>query len=319
MLCPVLEDGPRDAVSQWRVRPLRCFEVGASLRGVKLSHPTHFLTSRQQAITFEFVAASICHGVNWDTLRRVVVTLGDAVGFDPKAFSLVRVDEFSSWFAAAFPEVKDLERRHQMMTEAAALLAEEGSFLDVNTLSETTVTLGGSKGLYALLDAVETFREDPQRKKQRILLQQLYRYGLLDFADPENLRPATEYHIVRLYLRTERVEHFGSYNLNLDRTGDVRTLTALRLAVEQAMHYTASSAGLLVPDVNEIEWQLARSYCERHAPRCDGPQNERKLVATSIVPRASSPCPFAQVCQGPTRADVATIREPQLAAHHSYY
>src|SRR3546814_15988328 len=46
---------------------------------------------------------------------------------------------------------------------------------------------------------------DPFDKKARVLAHDLHREGIMMFSDPENLKPAIEYHLIRLYLRSGRV------------------------------------------------------------------------------------------------------------------
>jgi hypothetical protein len=208
-----------------------------------------------------------------------------------------------------------------MFVAVAQAFASEAAPFDGKSIALETWHLSGSSGLYAAIDELEPFCADPHRKKTRILIQQLFRYDLLHVADPEHVLPAIEYHLVRLYLRTGRVVHSGSVRLSseISRASDVRSVNALRAAVEEAMRYTADAADLPVSEINEIEWQIGRSYCERSAPRCWGPHRSDKLVATAIAQIASGACPFSDTCDGPRWEKAAQISEPRLADRHGYY
>jgi len=311
-----------DTFGGWQVLSLRCYQEGLALRGVKPAAPVHPLAAeRERAILFEFLVASICHGTNWDRLRLSLADAASPEWFEAKKLAELSFSDFDRLLGAAFAGSSDLIERHQMFTIAAGALESSTSPLARSLLSPTPQRLAGSTGLYALLDSVSMFTSDPNRKKSRILVQQLYRYRLLDFVDPENFQPATEYHLIRLYLRTERVVHLDSLEFTADstRAGDVRLVTALRQAVEQAMYYTADGAGMSVPELNEIEWQVARSYCERRSPRCSGPPVESKPIDQAILEVADGACPFEDSCRGPRRHRVARLTEPRLAEHHAYY
>jgi hypothetical protein len=267
------------------------------------------------------LAAAVCHATNWDRLRGALANLAGSDIFTPRVLSELTLEQFDESLGSAFADNTDLAARHQLFTTVAAAFASPSSAVSDHALRGRPQRLAGSSGFYEVLDGLPAFRSDPQRKKTRILVQQLYRYRLVEFVDPENLRPATEYHLIRLYLRTERVEHVEGLEIGTDtsRASDIRSVTALRVAVEEAMHYTAAGAAMPIADLNEIEWQIARSYCERKHPRCFGPPRADKPVDEAILNASSGACPFASTCRGPERADIAGLSEPRLAAHHAFY
>jgi hypothetical protein len=221
----------------------------------------------------------------------------------------------------AFGTSTDLAQRYELFMSVAAALATADSVLRQLALRAEPQQLAGPTGLYEVLDSLPVFAADPQRKKARILVQQLYRYRLINFTDPENVRPATEYHLIRLYLRTERVVHADGVEFATDayRAVDIRSVNALRLAVEEAMHYTTAGAAMSLPDLNEIEWQIARSFCQRSRPLCAGPPRADKPVDPAIVSVSNGACPFANSCNGPARSRIAHLAEPRLAEHHAFY
>lgn len=319
----VRRSGAINAYGQWEVKPLRCYEQGLALQGVELPRVDHELADDPAgAVFFEFLAAAVCHSTNWDRLRSHLLTIACVPGqFTPARLADLSYDAFIAEFAPAFPEANDLSRRRAMFATVARAFAEGTVPLDGKAIALETWHLSGHDGLYAAIDTLEPFRADPHRKKTRILVQQLFRYDLLHVTDPEHVQPAIEYHLVRLYLRTGRVVHsgVGLPSSGYKRAGDVRSVTALRAAVEEAMHYTAAAADLPVSDINEIEWQIGRSYCERGVPRCAGPHRPDKPVASEIAKIASGSCPFSDTCDAPHSEKIAQIVEPRLADHHGYY
>lgn len=312
-----------DVFGRWQVRSLRCYEEGLALRGVRIRMEPHPLVSDpSRAVLVEFLAAAVCHRTNWDRLHGHLLTVAaGSDGFIPARLAGLTVDEFADEFADAFGSVTDLPARHRLFTAVAAAFARGDDPFDGRRLGGEPQRLGGPDGLYSALDRLEVFRSDPQRKKSRILVQQLVRTGLLALTDPDQLRPAIEYHLVRLYLRTGRVVHADSLDVGdgHGRASDVRTVTALRVAVEEAMRYTAAAAEFTVIETNDIEWQIARSFCVRSAPRCDGPPRRDKPVDPAIMAVAGGACPFAATCDGSRYAAIAALTEPRLADYHAYY
>lgn len=270
----------------------------------------------------EFLAASVCQRTNWDRLRKHLLT----AAADPISFTAIRLanltaDEFSREFSTAFNSVTDLADRHVSFVAVAAAFAAGGELFNEKRLYAEPQRLGGPDGLYATIDRLSVFRADPQRKKSRVLVQQLIRTDLLTIIDPDQMRPAIEYHLMRLYLRTGRVVHADAYEFRDkgDRATDVRSVTALRAAVEQAMHYSAAGADLTIAEINDLEWQIARSFCERVGPRCDGPPSADKPVVASIAAARGGACPFSSTCDAPRHPAIAALTEPRLADHHPYY
>ena len=312
-----------DTYGRWEVSPLRSYEQGLALRGVDLATPTHPLAvDPPRALLFEFLAAATCHATNWDQLRRHLLDLAiDGSTFTPELLATMDLPEFRQVVGPAYGDAEDIPRRHTLFVEVANALAVPSSRLFVNSLVGGLHRLGGADGLYGRLDGLQAFHADPQRKKTRILVQHLLRYGLLSVVDPEEVLPAVEYHLIRMYLRTGRVIDKRSTDDARDpaRAADIRSLTHLRNAVEQAMHYTARGAELPLADVNEIEWQIARSYCERSAPRCEGPPRADKRPDISITALAGGACPFVATCRGSAYEDLLEVAEPRLATRHAFY
>ena len=311
-----------EGYNRWVVRPLRCYEEGLALRGAKPAPPAHPLgEDRGRAILFEFLVAAVCHSTNWDRLRGHLSTVALTGDFTARTLSELTYGDFEQRIGPAFDRKGDLGDRHALFIKVAEALACATSSLRIESLMMDEQRLEGDDGLYSLVEALPAFGSDPQRKKARILVQQLWRHRLVGLLDPENVRPATEYHLIRLYLRTERVVHQEGLEFAADapRSGDVRSVTALRLAVESAMYYTSAGADMSVCELNEIEWQIGRSFCVKSSPRCGGPPRQDKPVDQSILCISGGSCPFSASCNGPGVPRIARLAEPRLASHHAFY
>jgi len=310
----------------WQIDPLRSHAMGMRLRIPSLGGPD--LPSPlgpEQRLWAEIVFVAICHATNWDRLHAHII--GVAV-HDPHALTVGALRDLD---AARFREVfgdgfeaepGDVARRVRILRDLGAVGArwQEGGWL--SRVTNEPVMIGGPEGLYARLAEASCFAEDPLAKKPRVLAHQLARLELIDCGDPENLAPAVDYHLIRLYLRTGRVRAGNRQLADRLRSGTgvrMPQLTRLRMAVEEAMWYTAAGADLRMDWLNHIEWQLARSFCTRDHPRCNQtPIISKPLDAVALqVVRSKSGCPLAGRCAGQHEIELTTLVEPQLSA--SFY
>lgn len=293
-----------------------------AIRGIGLEPAFHpFSRDPAKAIRFEFLVAAVCHATNWDRLRDHFIDVMKLEGSSPRSFSAMTLEDFKDKFGLAFGDTSDLPERYELFASVSNALNGAYENLNAQQLWSKPQHLAGPYGFYGLLDVISAFNADPQRKKSRILAQQLHRYRLVRFSDLANMLPATEYHILRLYLRTERVVHVEGVESSIasDRAWDVRSVIALRRAVEQAMHFTADGADMSLPELNDIEWQIGRSFCERETPRCAGPHRIDKPVGKDLLSIAGGACPFSKTCRGPLATEIANLVEPRLAEHHAFY
>jgi hypothetical protein len=229
-------------------------------------------------------------------LRSGILEFATVHEFTADSISQISFGEFVSSLSRAFDNVSDLEVRYRTMVDVANALKPSRDGMIRNELLAAKIQLEGPEGFYATLDSIEAFRVDPQRKKSRVLVQQLY-------------------------LRTERVVHLDSLFRKGEngRATDVRSVTSLRRAVESAMQYTSVGAEMSLAELNELEWQIGRSYCTRNEPRCTGPHLENKRVASEIMELNQDRCPLQRSCNGAIDLRVRLLVEPRLAEHHAYY
>jgi hypothetical protein len=317
----------RDRASErWPVAVDRCQELGLQLKAAPEVPASRWLAEgRREAALAEFFAAALCNATNWDLLRTGIADRArHTATFNVRALRDLDEASFVSQYGAAFERPGDLSRRYQALIAVTSALAE-GEILDLERLLESPVQLAGPGGLYDKLARMPAFMDDPGQKKTRVLVQELCRTRLISPVDPQSVRPAVEYHLIRLYLRTSRVS--ASRRADQDRLSSgaefpLPVITELRRAVEAAMYCTAEAAGIPVYDLNTIEWQIGRSFCIRSGPRCVGPSLPNKpcgTAVTALVERNQGRCPFAGCCNGVHDAALASLVEPQLAPQYDFY
>lgn len=311
--------------SEWWVAGLRCYELGLSLRGAApppLQPPLS--PDRRTALLAELLAAAICHSTNWDRLRDSIGRAAkDPEWFEADRLGKLSLAEFRTAFGDGIAADSTLAGRHRLFTETAGIVAG-GTPLCLNEMLGQPLWLAGGGGLYERLRQIPAFGRDPEEKKARILVQELCRTGLIAPGDPAAIRPAIEYHLIRLYLRTERVlpsRPEDQSRLTRPTTFRAPLIGRVRRAVENAMYLTASAAELSVSHLNQLEWQVARSYCVRGNPRCGGPFEPAKPCDDTVLALSSDGrCPFAELCAANGDRDWLTqLVEPQLSPRHDFY
>ena len=266
-------------------------------------------------LVFKSLFVSICHQFNWDFLQ------GAMAGWllpDPERrlgeVATIRAPDIGR-LLSAYPKperIRSQQRARMLRTTAHELQA----LLDTGRLDALIAgpRLEGAGGFYDVMRQVSAFAEDELEKKVRVLTHDLYREGILVFSDPENLRPAIEYHILRLYIRTGRVypthESVREHLLSRGAWSRGRLVKLMRRAVEEAMELTAFYAGLDVATLNYVEWQIGRAICTPEMPKCTNPP----VGALSDDVAALSPfqCPYATFCRSYTEPQYGWYHEPHF-------
>ena len=305
------------------VDKFRCLEAGRMLAAFKPDEEVFPWSSASPLtqLTFKTLFISICHRMNWDVLQ-----------FALASWMLPDTDKRLAEFAetppgkirhllAAYPKqdrVLAHQRAAMLRDTAASLLAISESGGTIDRLLQRPY-LAGLGGFYDVFGKIAAFQGDPLEKKIRVLAHDLHREGIVRFADSENLRPAVEYHLIRLYLRTGRV--FPTRSAVTEAlTGEARParrrlVMVLRETVDQAMRDTALYAGLDIATLNYLEWQLARTICIAelgrdwhphcaHVPARELPQDVARLVVGS--------CPYSEGCRTLGDRGYDWFNEPQF-------
>lgn len=309
----------------FRVDLFRCHDAARVLStytsDVQSLEPWSHLPEIDQ-FAFKTLFISICHQMNWDVLQSALAgwllpntsaRLEEFTKTTPKQISLLLKN---------YPRqerVRAIERARILRETAASLLILLGSGGSLRGLLNRP-ELDGGLGFYQLIAGIPAYRGDPFDKKARVLAHELHREGIIEFTDPGNLKPAVEYHLIRLYLRSGRVvptsDSVTKELLGEGRSARPRLVNLLRGAVDLAMRQTAFYAGIDVATLNYIEWQIGRSicveelgpnlvarYCEAPAPD-DMPKDVRTL--------AKRHCPFAGFCNSLNDPAYPWFREPQF-------
>lgn len=270
---------------------------------------------RMSQFVFKTLFISICHQFNWDFLQNAMAKLllpNPDKRLDEIA--KIRADNIARMLAA-YPRPERIQPRQRaaMLRKTAAelkVLLDRG---DLHAVIRSR-KLSGPSGFYDVMQSVSAFREDELEKKVRVLAHDLYREHILPFKDPENLRPAVEYHILRLYIRSGRVyptdESIREQLLSPGTPARARLVKLLRRAVEEAMNLTAFYADIDVATLNYIEWQIGRAVCTAEHPKCT--QMPREELAEDVAALSDLSCPYATFCRSFTEPQYGQYHEPHF-------
>lgn len=296
----------------------RCRDAAASLARFRPAHvvePWGGLPHRQQLV-FKALFISICHQFNWDYLQAAMAgwLLPNPIERLP-VIERVRHSEIAA-LLADYPKQERVRARQRarMLRETAGALSELVHEGELDRLI-AEARLDGLGGFYEVMKRVPAFAEDGLEKKVRVLAHDVFREGIIGFQDPENLRPAVEYHLLRLYLRTGRVYPTDDAIRDALRAADLtsrgRLVTLLRKAVEEAMNLTSFYSDVDVATLNYVEWQIARSLCTPDVPAfCDDQPIDD--LPPEIAALCDGGCAFRAFCRSHTEPNYGWFHEPQF-------
>lgn len=285
-------------------------------------HPWENLPKHSQLV-FKLAFISICHQFNWDFLQNAIFTaIFDKPKNIPNFLASVRSKDIQEW-------LQDYPKKERIRSkERAKILRNIGKVIlsdfdgDTEKLYETLSKTPIKEGEFSkLLDSFEGYSSDPLRKKTNVLTHDLYREGILTFIDPENIEPAVDYHIMRLYLRTGRVVPAETPILTyLKGHPNPRPLLVkkLREKVSDAEKLVAHYANINVADLNYIEWQIGRNICLNASPMCTQENPDLSLLPIDVKNLCDCNCPYIKDCQAATLDEsMIKLEEPQYIS--SYY
>jgi hypothetical protein len=300
------------------VDDLRCAEAAAIVRTTIIepeTAPWHIWPEARQ-LEFKLLFVSICHQINWDFLQsRLYAALRELDYPVSSQLRHISAPDVERWLAGyAKPERIRARERAQMVRETATtflrLMEEDrpGGPFHVPT------NLGGKHGFYAWLQEFDAFRRDPVQKKSNVLVHELFLDKVICFVDPEHLRPAVDYHLIRLYLRTGRVyptvREVMPFLLGAADSPRARLVQTLRSAICEAADKTAFYAKTNVAHLNRVEWQLGRATCTRTAPVCVGTQ--APAVQSAFGRYADGHCPYHAMCRSYLDKSYGFFSEPDF-------
>src|SRR6266511_1121847 len=261
--------------------------------------------SKEEQATALFYLVGICNRLNWDfVLGQFAKEMWELTeGFSPDALESIEGSVFRKAFGTYRRGDGSLNYKARLENLRAIAHYVRGHNSIQNVLSSHTVS--GEEGAAALIRQTPVYRDDPLLKKCNALLHELVRRNLINVNDADEVSPAIDYHIMRLYLRTGRVVVADDDLVSrLVRRKSIRieVITEIRTGLAYALKYTAWRARVSVSTLNDIEWAFARRACRRDKVWCSE-QGEK--------------CPLDHFCSSAFLEPRSMITEPE--SRHGHY
>jgi uncharacterized protein (DUF362 family) len=308
---------PSDLIKEWIQIPLIDNALAAkSLRLIVEVMPKEKVDfsdlGKPLAAQCELIAAAICHQMNWDFLRRRIKeeTIQNPGLWEIGRIKAITPKEIEKLLTGYSKTERIRARERANMLNSLSALSPNGDCSFIDLLNEVGMDLAGPNGLLSLLRRARVFSEDPEMKKAYVLVHSFYRSNLWSCNDEFNIRPAIDYHIMRLYIRRGNIcarTKDGVRYLKESVKRRPSTTSALRALVAEAMKAVANFSGKSIVDVNGAEWWVGRTVCSRQAPDCDLKGDDSAWLRDRF-----SKCPYKDTCAA-TGMDqsLLNIQEPR--------
>jgi hypothetical protein len=305
--------------SPFHVNPSACLRVAEVIRSYRSSANCSLSNEEDvpRQMTIKLALVSICHDINWDFLQQSLPSLFLDSPTDSIAERLSQIRSPDVYAClAGYPKPNRIlaDSRAAILRDIGRTIIEHfGDTMKLYQRSERRIY--GDNGFLRQLDCFESYKADPLRKKSHVLIQELVRERIVRFDDEHLIEPAIDYHIQRLYLRTDRVicrDRSIEQDLQSYRPRQrPRLVNLLRREVSDAVKLTAFYANLPIPDVNYVEWQIGRSVCTKLRPFCirgHGPTD----LDPDIARLFSGRCPFVDFCPGVENEGFRRLKQPNF-------
>lgn len=253
-----------------------------------------------------FYACAISHNVNWDFLCENVIPkiYAETQGFELEKIAQLDSAKMEKIFAGYNkPHKIEAKRRSQMLRSLAEEIQNKGDNLFKDLLYIRTLI--GKGGFFDCVNDLSVFCEDPLKKKSNLLAHLIIRAKIVKITDEENLEPAIDYHIMRVYLRTGRIKISDKKTCDRLRENATYTLdeiTELRQSVRCAMKLMCKQYSQSMATLSFVDWILGREYCDRMTPLCKFGQKS---------------CPVKSLCSSAGMPKEQILSEPK--SNHGYY
>lgn len=272
----------------------------------------------EYAVQCELVSAAICHQINWDFLRKRIFNL---INIKKECLSFSNIQKIKS---------NDLKILLQKYHDPARILSEERAHMlrdlaNLNLegydyfseiLSNTRNLIGGEKGLLSILQRSSVFNLDREMKKAQVLIHSLIQNNLWNCHDEDNLRPAIDYHIMRLNIRRGNlwpVNSLGNQYINSNINRRSMTTSAIRNIIGTGLRDIANLSGISIAFINAAEWWIGRTVCVRNNPDCNL-DSEKSAWLKGIFDK----CPYNGMCYA-FNNDKSLLKTSEPRERSKYY
>ena len=253
------------------------------------------MLSINQALVCEMICAALCHQINWDYLRRVVLnkTLIEPSWIEPINLAVISTKTVASLLSSyeKANRIRAEERTNLLRILGTNFANLQNGFVDI-FFTEAGLPQN-AVNIYNALISCPVFSNDPVEKKLQLLLQKLAHYA--GFGDVGNYcKPTIDYHLIRSFLRrgllipkTKRAKEI----ISSDRIREEKTIGAIRKHCANIVMLLSELTNQSVASINSIEWWIGRTICNDDNPDCLLENVDASWLNNSFIV-----CPFKIFC-----------------------
>ncbi len=302
------------------VNAARCAEIGKSLAPITMRCDAfdalgpEVEDQRVRSLVFLYVSG-ICHqteslrgtidGVTfrgWDYLMRSFVRHAkkDPHSMHPASMRTINEEQLRELLSdegvADTSTILDPFTRAEYLRDIACTVEDRYGADPRNMLLDGAL---GENGLYARMNFMKAFGEDPISKKSTVYFMLMNKSGIWPaFKDPQNLRPMPDYHKERFFLRTGCItvgdQGIARKLVNREKQ-DISVDNNLRNATAQAYMHVLKTSQKDFFQLEVLLWSFARSYCYQDA-LCEKKPVQIGNFEHYAEQKPMTECIFAQNC-----------------------
>lgn len=286
---------------------IACMQHAEAIKTYVRPEEKHAWTDLPKHIQLGFKIAfiSVCHQFNWDFMQNAladnILASHDLI---PEKLRDTTARDVKRWLGS-YPKKERIraKERAKLLRNVGHVIGEiyNDSLLDLYNACAASKLSDDS--FDNIMNQFSGYENDPLKKKTNVLTHDLIKENIILFEDQDYAKPAIDYHIMRLYLRSGRVsptDQSVSDFLLKDISPRASLVRHLREAVAEAEKLVSFYSGLNIADVNYIEWQIGRSVCLNEGPLCQN-QSAKIEIAEDVGHLCSGSCPYVEVCEAYNR------------------
>lgn len=268
--------------------------------------------SFENSIACEVICAAICHQMNWDFLRRTILTKTkmDECWLTGERLLRISEDDVDALFVNyKKPERVRAKERCEILHDVGRLICSVGKYQ--NLFLDRDENLLPIELIRNRLLKCIAFSKDPKEKKLQLLLQKLSSYDKLQKL-AAYCKPAIDYHLIRCYLRRgllcPKTAYAEEYLKDSKAERKETTVGALRHLCSKLLEDIAWYTELDICIVNSIEWNIGRTVCTQDNPDCYLETEEAIWLKAKYMR-----CPFYKSCMARQNEEngLLHINEPE--------
>ena len=226
----------------------------------------------EERIQLLLYTVAICHNMNWKYLcSTVMYRIWEwSVRLDIDKLLNMSVEQMETFFLD-YPKKHKIEAKRRTNMIKSIALVYKGDKNLIKKIRDSK-TIKGPNGLLEILNQLPVYKEDPLHKKSNFLAQVLIDEKILKVEDPEKIEPLVDYHIMRLYLRTGRIEVLDEIIKKKIKNKEqlpVEQITQIRTEISEQIKRFCTKYNKTVRQLNTIDWYVARNYCRQEKVNCE--------------------------------------------------